>query len=212
MKVLVVDDHEIARDGMKLQLEQLSSSCEVAEAGTCAQAVTMSENVAFDLVLLDLTLPDSVGVDTLRWFRRASPATPVVVLSGVTGQEIVMQAIDEGAMGFIPKASSRREIVGALEMILAGGVFIPREGWAEDGRITPDPAEAKGITLRLTDRQLEVLRAAIQGKPNKTIAAELDLSVHTVKAHLSAAMRVLGVNNRTEAVFRAAQLGLVVSN
>lgn len=217
MKVLVVDDHEIARDGLKLQLELLSNSCEVFEAGTCAQAIYATELAKFDLVLLDLTLPDCTGLETLRRFRASAPEVPVVVLSAMTGREVVMQAIDEGAMGFIPKASSRAEIVSALRMILSGGVYVPADSYLGGGAHgssappAPIPRSAEAVVQRLSDRQLEVLRAAIQGKPNKAIAEELELSVHTVKAHLSAAMRVLGVTNRTEAVFRAAQLGLAVS-
>lgn len=211
MKVLVVDDHEIARDGLKMQLELLNGSCEVSEAGTCAQAVYATQIAKFDLVLLDLTLPDCSGLETLRRFRGTCPEVPVVVLSGVTGREVVMQAIDEGAMGFIPKASSRADIVTALKMILSGGVYVPPESYADGGTYRPGSAEAQRVFERMSERQLEVLRAAILGKPNRAIAEELDLSIHTVKAHLSAAMRVLGVNNRTEAVFRAAQLGLAVS-
>lgn len=211
MKVLVVDDHEIARDGLRLQLELLSKSCEVSEAGTCAQAVYATQIAKFDLVLLDLTLPDCSGLETLQRFRASCPEVPVVVLSGVTGREVVMQAIDEGAMGFIPKASSRADIVSALKMILSGGVYVPPESYANGSAHRPGIADVKGVVERMSERQLEVLRAAILGKPNRVIAEELDLSIHTVKAHLSAAMRVLGVNNRTEAVFRAAQLGLAVS-
>lgn len=215
MKVLVVDDHEIARDGLKLQLELLSDSCQVFEAGTCAQAIYATELAKFDLVLLDLTLPDCTGLETLRLFRASAPQVPVVVLSAMTGREVVMQAIDEGAMGFIPKASSRVEIVSALKMILSGGVYVPADsylgGSSRGAGAAPASGSAEAVVQRLRERQLEVLRAAIQGKSNKAIAEELDLSVHTVKAHLSAAMRVLGVTNRTEAVFRAAQLGLAVS-
>lgn len=126
MKVLVVDDHEIARDGLRLQLLQISRSCEVFEAGTCAQAIAACRDGRFDLVLLDLTLPDSTGLETLRRFRESAPQSPVVVLSAVTGREVVMAAIEEGAMGFIPKASSRTEIVTALEMILAGASMCHR--------------------------------------------------------------------------------------
>jgi DNA-binding NarL/FixJ family response regulator len=183
----------------------------VFEAGTCAQAIYATQIAKFDLVLLDLTLPDCSGLETLRRFRQSSPEVPVVVLSGATGREVVMQAIDEGAMGFIPKASSRADIVTALKMILSGGVYVPRDSYAAGSSSRQGTIDAEGVVQRLSERQLEVLRAAIQGKPNKVIAGELDLSIHTVKAHLSAAMRVLGVNNRTEAVFRAAQLGLAVS-
>jgi DNA-binding NarL/FixJ family response regulator len=213
MKLLVVDDHEIARDGLKLQLVQISGSCEVFEAGTCAQAIQTCRDNRFDLVLLDLTLPDSTGLETLRRFRQSAPHNPVVVLSAVTGREVVMAAIEEGAMGFIPKAASRSEIVTALEMILAGGIYVPPDSLAGPSTFPPgQSADASEVARRLTERQLEVLRAAIRGKPNKVIADELELSVHTVKAHLSAAMRVLGVTNRTEAVFRAARLGLPLSN
>lgn len=211
MKVLVVDDHEIARDGIKVQLADLSDSIELDEAATCTQAITFTQRTRYDLVLLDLNLRDTSAMETLVAFRKASPETPVVVLSGIGNRRLVREVIDAGAMAFIPKRASRIEIVAALRKILEGGVYLP--DLAFDGDIDSDEArdrERESVMVRLTVRQLQVLRRAIEGKPNKVISGELDLSTHTVKAHLSAAMRVLGVSNRTEAVYKAATLGIAL--
>lgn len=202
----MVDDHEIARDGVKLQLEHLADHARVDEAGSCTEAIELARVHVYDLVLLDLLLPDSRGLDTLRRFLSVGTNAPVVVVSGATDSSLVREAVDAGAVGFIPKRASRTEFVSALRVILDGGIFIPNDALTAqiDAKAGPPSTE------RLTERQLQVLRGAIAGKPNKIIAAELDLSTHTVKAHLSAAMRVLGASNRTEAVFKSAALGIPV--
>lgn len=210
MKILVVDDHEIARDGIKLQLTDLSDSLELDEAGSCAEAAELARHGAYDLVLLDLNLPDTDSLDTLLTFRSLAPSAPVVVLSGAGSSKLVRDAIEAGAMGFIPKRASRSEMVAALKKILSGGVYLP--DLVLTANVADDSVKERArMMAHLTSRQLQVLRRAIEGKPNKVIADDLRLSTHTVKAHLSAAMRVLGVSNRTEAVFKTAQLGLPLS-
>lgn len=213
MKVLVVDDHEIARDGIKLQLKDLSQSIETDEAATCTEAMAHTQQTRYDLVLLDLNLRDTSAMETLLAFRAASPQTPVVVLSGIGNRRLVREVIDAGAMAFIPKRASRVEMLEALRKILSGGVYLP--DLALGGDLDDDAVkerERQAIMARLTGRQLQVLKCAIEGKPNKVISGELDLSTHTVKAHLSAAMRVLGVSNRTEAVYKAATLGIALGS
>jgi DNA-binding NarL/FixJ family response regulator len=126
---------------------------------------------------------------------------------------VVRAAIELGAMGFIPKSSSPEVLMQALRLILAGGVYLPPA--VLDGRLAePLPAKPQAGPAKLpgiTERQMDVLRCVIQGKPNKVIARELDISEGTVKAHLSAVMQALGVHNRTEAVYAAAKLGLRLS-
>jgi|SRR5690606_14163755 len=210
MKILVVDDHEIARDGIKLQLTDLSDSLELDEAGSCAEAAELARHRTYDLVLLDLNLPDTDSLDTLLTFRSLAPSAPVVVLSGAGSSKLVRDAIEAGAMGFIPKRASRSEMVAALKKILSGGVYLP--DLVLTANVVDDSVKERArMMAHLTSRQLQVLRRAIEGKPNKVIADDLRLSTHTVKAHLSAAMRVLGVSNRTEAVFKTAQLGIPLS-
>jgi len=145
--------------------------------------------------------------------REALPTVPVVVLSGEDDPQMIRTTIQHGAMGFIPKASTPEVLVQALKLVLARSVYLPPAALDASDESTPlraaDPAgRSDANLLGITQRQLEVLRCVIQGKTNKVIARELDISDGTVKQHLSDVLLRLGVKNRTEAVYAAAKLGL----
>lgn len=215
MKMLLVDDHALFREGLKLLLRTLGGELDLDEAGDCAQALDKMSGQSYDLVLLDMNLPGRGGLDALSALREAGPSTPVVVLSGEEDPHLVRGAIDRGAMGFIPKSSTPEILIPALKLALAGGVYLPPA--VLDTRVEaphPAPAQPKAehaAPAGLTQRQMDVLRCVIQGKPNKVIARELDISEGTVKAHLSSVLHALGARNRTEAVYAAARLGLRLS-
>ena len=217
MKFLVVDDHSLIREAMRGVLRELCAEAvvlEVASAGQAAEAIAQHPDLA--LILLDLQLPDRDGVELLRELRESHPAVSVVMLSAFSDRDTVVKALDNGALGFIPKTDSREVLLGALRLILAGGTYIPPgvlgRGPAaaaptlEPGRLPPQkrlsPAE-----LGLTERQVEVLALMMQGKSNKHICRELDLAEPTVKNHVSAILKALEVTNRTEAVLAVAALG-----
>jgi DNA-binding NarL/FixJ family response regulator len=209
VQILLVDDHVLFREGLKFLLRSLDAAVRLDEAGDRAQALERAAAKPYDLVLLDLKLPGVAGMDVLREMRDAVPETPIVVLSGEEDPHVVRTAIERGAMGFIPKSSTPEVLIQALRLVLARGVYLPpavldQRAPAPAQRSDGGPAKLPG----LTDRQMDVLRCVIQGKPNKVIARELDISEGTVKAHLSSVMQALGVHNRTEAVFAAAKLGL----
>lgn len=207
MKVLLIDDHAMFREGMKFLLSDLDDSLELLEAGTLENAISVLEDQDADLILLDLQLPDAKGIDALRRVRADYEGIPLAVVSGVDDPVQIRELIDEGALGFVPKTSSSDVLLAALKLIIAGGVYLPPA--ALDYVPPPDEDTQSGdIRDVLSSRQTAVLLKAIQGKPNKVIARELDIAEGTVKAHLSLAFRALGVHNRTEAVFAAAQLGL----
>ena len=212
MNVLVVDDHALFREGLKFLLPELDPALVLDEAGDCAAALARASARQYDLVLLDLHLPGVQGMDALAALRQALPATPMVVLSGDDNPAVVRAAIDAGAMGFIPKSSTREVLIQALRLVFAGGVYLPAR--VLDAPLPPGPLAVppdSGVTparLGLTPRQMDVLRCVVQGKPNKSIARELDISEGTVKAHLSSVMQALGAHNRTEAVYAAAKLGM----
>lgn len=211
MKVLLVDDHALFREGLKFLLRELDASVAIDEAGDCTGALERASASAYDLVLLDLNLPGLRGMDALAALRNAVPGAPTVVLSGEDSPEIVRNAIKSGAMGFIPKSSTREVLIQALRLVFAGGVYLPPAALDTHAATTPLQAvagDSSAARLGLTPRQMDVLRCVIQGKPNKSIARELDISEGTVKAHLSAVMQALGARNRTEAVYAAAKLGL----
>jgi DNA-binding NarL/FixJ family response regulator len=209
--ILLVDDHALFRSGLKFLLQQLDTGLVLDEAGNCAQALERAAAQRYDLVLLDLNMPGVSRLDALAALREAVPDSPVVVLSGEADPAVVKGAIERGAMGFIPKSATPELLIEALRLVLAHGVYLPLEVLASaPAAPAPAPAASEGGAAPggLTPRQLEVLRYVIQGKPNKVIARELNLSEGTVKTHLSSVLRAFGARNRTEAVFAAAKQGL----
>ena len=139
----------------------------------------------------------------------AAPTTPVAVLSGEEDPNLIRATIEAGASGYIPKASSSEILVAALQLILAGGIYLPHKVLAGMEAVTAGKGNSIEATKDLlSGRQTAVLLRAIQGQPNKVIAIDLGIAEGTVKTHLSAAFKALGVHNRTEAVFAAARLGL----
>jgi len=210
MNILLIDDHALFREGLKFLLRSLDAALEVDEAGDCAKALEHAAARSYDLVLLDLKMPGVAGLDALAALRDAVPDAPLVVLSGEDNPGVVRAAIERGAMGFIPKSSTPEVLIQALRLVLARGVYLP-PAVLDAARAPASVAlqSAGDMVLRgLTPRQMDVLRCVIQGKSNKVIARELDVSEGTVKAHLSSVLRALDARNRTEAVYAAAKLGL----
>lgn len=216
MHVLLIDDHALFRRGLRLLLADLHAAIEFTEADDCACASALVD-LKPDLVLLDLHMPGSRGLDALAFAKSAFESAALVVLSGEDDPPLIRQAIESGAAGFVPKSSTPEVLKSALRLILAGGVYLPPHalrGLAAPGATAAEPARRSAGPLagRLSERQHEVLRRAIQGKSNKLIARELRVSEGTVKAHLSASFRALGVGNRTEAVYAAARFGLTAAS
>jgi DNA-binding NarL/FixJ family response regulator len=210
LKILLVDDHELFREGLKLLLANLAETCTFAEAPALPQALELAAAQRFDIVLLDFRMPGTSGFEALRAMRATAEAASIVVLSGEDDPALIRQVIDEGAAGFIPKASSHAVMMAALRLILSGSTYLPPHVLSVTGPAIESeaPAEPPSSIAALTERQLATLRLAMQGKANKIIAREMDIAEATVKAHLAAAFRALGVHNRTEAVFVAARAGL----
>jgi len=213
VNILVVDDHALFREGLKMLLKTLEPGVAIEEAGSCAQALERARASRYDLVLLDLKMPGVHGLDALAAIREAVPDAPVVVLSGEDDPRLVRATIERGAMGFIPKSSTPEVLHQALQLVLARGIYLPMtvldsSASAAEPERQAAPAAEVATLPGLTPRQMDVLRCVIQGKPNKVIARELDVAEATVKVHLSSVLRALGVHNRTEAVYAAAKLGL----
>ena len=209
VRLLLVDDHPLFRSGLTYLLRTLDAELEVDEAGNCPQALALAGR-RYDLILLDLKMPGINGIDALSAIRNAFPSSPAVVLSAEDDSRIVRQAIESGAMGYIPKSSTPDVMIQALKLILAHGVYLPPNVLLAQAEIVePRRPEAAEATIEgLSERQMEVLRRVVQGKQNKVIAGELDISEGTVKAHLSAVLRALHARNRTEVVYAAAKMGL----
>lgn len=210
MKILIVDDHALFRSGMVHLLQSLSPTPEVIESeNLCSAQAILSTVSDIDLVLLDLKLNDAVGVDSLLTLRKQASDTTIVVLSGEQDPAVIHRCIDSGAMGFITKSATHDELLIAISRIVAGGVYLPRDVMKGDMAVR-SAGERSDVALlaSLSDRQREVLAYLLQGKPNKTISNNMDISQNTVKAHLSAIFRTLGARNRTEAVYFAARAGV----
>jgi len=207
--VLLIDDHAMFRQGLKFLLSDLDNSLYFSEAGSCDQAVELLADKEAQLILLDLNMPGTKGLGALQAVTAAAPTTPVAVLSGEEDPSLIRATIEAGASGYIPKASSSEILVAALQLILAGGVYLPHKVLAGMEAVTAGKDNSIEATKDLlSGRQTAVLLRAIQGQPNKVIAIDLGIAEGTVKTHLSAAFKALGVHNRTEAVFAAARLGL----
>jgi DNA-binding NarL/FixJ family response regulator len=208
MKVLIVDDHSLIRDATRTLLQQLHPDATVVEAADGAAALrALDANADTDLVLLDLDLPDQHGLQVLASIADAHPAVAVVVLSGSRDQAAMRDALDRGAQGFIPKAETREVLTGALALVLAGGVYVPPSMLAAPAQ---PPGQQDAVTpqsLGLTERQLDVLALLMQGKNNKLICRALNLAEPTVKNHVSAILKALGVSSRMEAVVAVTRLG-----
>jgi DNA-binding NarL/FixJ family response regulator len=226
MKVLLIDDHPLILSALQSVIKGLGDDVTVVGADSARAArETLKADSDFDLVLLDLQLGDANGFDVLAEFRKAYPALPVVVVSASDRSSDVIRAVDLGAMGFVPKRSTNEALFEALHMVMSGGIYVP----PMDMR-SPDPAPTEEDTapsvlqvvgrspdidhdgppplasLGLTPRQTDVLALLLQGKPNKLIARDLNLSVETVKDHVAAVLRTLNVSSRTQAVLAVSQM------
>lgn len=228
MKVLLVDDHPLILQALQTVIQTLGEDVTVVGVDGAAEAhAALAADQGFDLVLLDLNLGADDGFAALARMRQDWPDLPVVVVSATERSADVIRAIDMGAMGFVPKRSSNRDLFDALAMVMAGAVYIPPQmlglfqpGGGETDTVpqvmrpeapagaaaAPPPAGAGLSGLALTPRQTDVLALLLKGLPNKLIARELNVSVETVKDHVAAVLRALNVNSRTQAVLAVSRL------
>jgi DNA-binding NarL/FixJ family response regulator len=220
MKILVVDDHPLVLEALKGVLHQLDAEVDVYGASSAETARTaVRAHADADLMLLDLGLPGADGFSLLEEFRNDYPTIPVVVLSGSESRENVTRALSLGAMGFIPKRYSNEVLIGALRLVLSGGLYVPPavlplQGGETDAKPAPAAPPPAGTIrpedLGLTPRQSEVLALVLQGLPNKLICRRLNLAEPTVKVHMQAVLRALDAQNRVQAVIQASRRGLTI--
>ena len=206
MKILIVDDHALFREGLCHVLHELDQEMQILEAADFEKALHyVSLHPDLDLVLLDLNIPGKDGFSILDSITKQYPAMPVVILSASNHNNDVRRALDAGAMGYIPKESTSSVMLNALRLILAGGIYVPSNLANEDCTLSTAPNIQ---TLGFTPRQLEVLSLLIKGHSNKEIATQMNLAEATVKMHVTSIMKNLRVSNRTQAVVAAEKLGL----
>lgn len=218
MKILLVDDHALFRDGMRYVLQQLPEEVEIMEAGDFAEGLKLAaQHPELDLALLDLNMPGSEGPISIRYFHQRYPHIPVVVVSGEEGRSHMEKVMNYGAMGFISKSSTAAVMLGALNLVLSGGVYVPPQMLRQHGALPEDKKEPPVADRRslntneygLTQRQMQVLAYLAKGLSNKEIAEAIHLAEGTVKIHVAAIYQAMRVNNRMEAVRMAEKLGLI---
>jgi two-component system nitrate/nitrite response regulator NarL len=212
MKLLVVDDHPIVRDGLAALLGQMGPDTVVLQVGDAGGALALvAAHADLDVVVLDIAMPGMDGLRALAEFGRTRPELPVVVISASEDARDAREALAKGALGYVPKSASQHTLLSAIRLVLNGDVYVPPLILAETvvaRSLNPSVAAGSGRPT-LTDRQIDVLRRLSEGQSNKQIAAELDLSEKTVKAHVTAIFRALNVVNRTQAAAAGRTAGLI---
>jgi DNA-binding NarL/FixJ family response regulator len=220
MRVLLIDDHPLILSALQNVIEGMGDHVAVVGvAGARAAREALAADDDFDLCLLDLRLGDADGFDLLIELRNGWPQVPVVVVSASDRSADVIRAIDLGAMGFVSKRATNETLREALRVVMEGGIYVPPMTMGEgappasgdrravDAASLGHPERADALAqFKLTPRQTDVLGLLLRGQSNKLIARELDLSVETVKDHVAAVLRALGVNSRTQAVLAVSQL------
>jgi DNA-binding NarL/FixJ family response regulator len=218
MKILVVDDHSLITDALRILLLDIDPEAVVHTAADAVGAEKLlDQHPDADLMLLDLTLPGASGTSLLESLVARAPDLKILVLSGVQDQRSVMRVLQLGAAGFVPKSMASETLVSAIRFVLSGGVYIPADllddvtrgagilGLPERGRdMLGQPTTNR---VQLTERQEQVLQLLARGAPIKIICGELGLSEGTVKTHVTAIYRAFGASNRTEALLAARRQG-----
>jgi len=200
-KFLIVDDHPMFRDALSQVVRLAADDADCVEAETLAQALKLIDgDDGFDLVLLDLGLPGNSGLSAVLELRTQSPTTPVAIVSASDDFALVHRTVQLGVNGFLPKSLSKDAMAAAVTAILDGATYFPT--------LAPPSDDAPLAVQSLTARQRTVLRLLGEGKANKQIAHELNISQETAKIHISAILRKLGVSSRTQAVLLAHRIHL----
>lgn len=209
IRILVVDDHPIVREGLVAILESQDDFDVIAEANNGAEALQLYRSLAPNVVLMDLQMPSVDGVAAIQQIREHDPNASIVVLTAYDTDERILQAVQAGARGYLLKGAPREDIFRAIRVVNLGGSLLEPAVAGKllnhvGGIMRGEPREEE-----LTARELDVLRLMARGLRNKEIAAELFITERTVKFHANSIYQKLDVNGRTEAVSRSIQRGLV---
>ncbi len=210
MKMLLVADHTLFRDGLKHLLIKSNQLDDCSEASDLHEAINLLDKESFDLVLVDIKLRDAIGLDSLREIKRKGRDLPVITISDDADFHLAKQAIAFGASGYLSKSSSYHELQKAVNTAVSGRVYLAPELTDTSNANTFASQAASDISVlsSLSDRQREVLQHIAKGTSNKAISVQMNISQNTVKAHLATIFKILGVHNRTEAFYFAARAGL----
>jgi DNA-binding NarL/FixJ family response regulator len=208
-RVLIADDHPLYRDALRAVIPQACAGAALSEA-CCSEEVVqqVTSDECFELIVLDLNLPGAAGLSCLLQVRGAAPLTPIIVVSGMDDPATMSEVVMAGAAGYVPKSAPRQVLVDAIRIVMGGGSYLPASAVIamRERRAGLPPDSPDAAAQKLTSRQRRVLSLLAQGMSNKSIARTLELSEITVKAHVSALLRKLGVANRVQAAIAARKL------
>jgi DNA-binding NarL/FixJ family response regulator len=203
--IIVADDHPLFRDAVTHLLKRSIPGVHVTQVETLGQlSTTLSGNALPSLVLLDLKLDDTRGLDGLLLLKKQYPSLPILIISAYDDSKVVQMSMQCGASGFVPKSLEMERMAEAIQAVLAGDMWFPELGAAEDDT----PADIHTLVETLTPAQLRVLALLRDGKPSKEMAAIMSVTEATIKAHLTEIFRKLKVKNRTQAVLATRDLDL----
>ncbi len=215
VNIMIVDDHRLFAEGLSRLLETLEAPVKLTRCYTGQQAIDQLENNCFDLLLVDLLMPDIDGLGLLQAIQKRHISTPVAIVSSTEEIQMIEHLMKNGAIGFIPKSASTEVMLEAVSTLLKGNIFLPDDLWDRLDITNVDFDDEKSVlpdSQILGQRQLEVLELMTQGKTNKQISSILAVSQATVKYHIGILFRALGVKNRTSCVNAAHSLNLVQSS
>jgi two-component system, NarL family, nitrate/nitrite response regulator NarL len=211
MKLLIVDDHPVMREGLAALLRQAAEPTEVLQAASGAEGLALAERHGdIDAIFLDLAMPGGSGMAAIQELGKRRPDIPVIVLSSSEDPADVRRALSLGALGYVPKSAAPSTLLSALQFVLSGNIYVPPlvlKATGAGGKAGQE--QGAGGVPKLTERQLEILRQLCRGLSNKEISLELDISEKTVKAHVAAIFKALNVVSRTQAIGVARAMALV---
>jgi DNA-binding NarL/FixJ family response regulator len=198
IKILLVDDHPLVRDGLRARLEAMPQFDVVAEAGGAQEALEQARHCDIDLVLMDINMRGGNGIEATAQFSEQFPEIAVLILSMHDKLEYVSQAIQAGARGYVLKDAPGKDIVVAIETVMSGGIYY-------SAALARQLVKPQNLDAQLTSREHEVLLHIANGQSNKQIARDLDLSVRTVETHRLNIKRKLGIEGQAELIRYAVQ-------
>lgn len=221
MKILIADDHELFLQGLEFILQKQYPEAQIVLASNYNDIFQiLKEQKDFDLILTDLAMPGANWLDALKQIHTDCPDVPIIIISAVFDRQILQKTFDIGVSGYVSKSFSNSLIISAINLVMAGGIYVPPEVLQMSVQSSPEPMrellaslnEPKSDTTDnniLTPRQKEVLTCLADGLSNKQIAYRLGVSEGTIKIHITLLLRALEVTNRLAAVRKAVQLGII---
>lgn len=221
MKILIADDHELFLQGLEFILQKQYPEAQIVLASNYNDIFQiLKKQKDFDLILTDLAMPGANWLDALKQIHTDCPDVPIIIISAVFDRQILQKTFDIGVSGYVSKSFSNSLIISAINLVMAGGIYVPPEVLQMSVQSSPEPMrellaslnEPKSDTTDnniLTPRQKEVLTCLADGLSNKQIAYRLGVSEGTIKIHITLLLRALEVTNRLAAVRKAVQLGII---